>query len=64
MDMVDPSELVGRIGELTDLELAILLSLVADQHCLIETEHEALESTGEELQLVSNEASSHALTEG
>lgn len=61
--MVDPSEIVGKIGELTDLELAILLCLVASQHCLIETEREALESTGEELQLVSNEANSQALAE-
>lgn len=45
-----------RIAEkaqaLSDVELAVLLCLVAEQHCIIEAEKEALNSLEEELQLV------------
>ena len=51
-DAVEVSELVERVQELTDIELAILLSLVADQHCIIQTEREALGSLEQEIQLV------------
>lgn len=44
--------LIERIQELTDLELALLLSLVAGEHCIIQTEEEALDLLGEELELV------------
>lgn len=46
--------LVERVQRLTDIELAVLLSLVAGQHCIIETEEELIEALTEELQLVSN----------
>lgn len=46
--------LVERVQGLTDIELAVLLSLVAGQHCIIETEEELIDSLAEELQLVSN----------
>lgn len=44
--------LIERIQELTDLELALLLSLVAGEHCIIQTEEEALDPLQEELELV------------
>lgn len=46
--------LVERVQGLTDVELAVLLSLVAGQHCIIETEEESIKALAEELQLVSN----------
>lgn len=46
------SELVQRVEELDDLELALLLGVLAHEHCLIETEDEALDSLQQELQLV------------
>lgn len=44
--------LIERIQELTDLELALLLSLIAGEHCIIQSEEEALDPLGEELELV------------
>lgn len=44
--------LVETIQELTDLELAVLLCLVADQSCIIQTEGDDLETLEQELQLV------------
>lgn len=44
--------LIERVQELTDLELALLLSLVAGEHCIIQTEEEALDPLEEELELV------------
>ncbi|KAI4243600.1 MAG: hypothetical protein L6R40_003424 [Gallowayella cf. fulva] len=46
------SELVQRVEELDDLELALLLGVLAHEHCLIETEDEALDSLQQELQLI------------
>ena len=37
---------------LTDVELALLLCLVANQHCIIETTEESLDNLEEEVQLV------------
>ncbi len=47
-------DLVERVQGLTDIELAVLLSLVAGQHCIVETEEESIKALAEELQLVSN----------
>ena len=44
--------IAAKVQELTDVELAILLCLVANQHCIIETEGDALDALQEELQLV------------
>lgn len=44
--------LIDRAQELTDLELALLVSLVAGQHCLIEAKAEALNSIQKEIKLV------------
>ena len=49
---MDSSTLVKKVQGLTDIELAILLSLVAKQHCIVQTEEEILESLEKELQLV------------
>ena len=51
-DTIDPSGLVERVQELTDLELAMLLSLLASQHCIITAEQDDLDSLEQELQLV------------
>lgn len=49
--MEEPA-LIERIQELTDLELALLLSLTAGEHCIIQSDEEALDSLEEEIQLV------------
>jgi hypothetical protein len=40
------------IPDLTDLELAILLCLTAQEHCLIETKKDYVEDVAKELALV------------
>lgn len=49
---MDTSGLVERVQQLTDLELAILLCLVADQNCIIQAEQDDMKSLEQELQLV------------
>ena len=49
---MEESALIESIQELTDLELALLLSLTAGEHCIIQTEEELLDLVEEELQLV------------
>lgn len=44
--------LVEKVQTLSDLELAVLICLIAEQHCIIQTEHELLENVEEELKLV------------
>ena len=56
-DTVEPSGLVQRVQELTDLELAMLLSFIADQHCIITAEQDDLEPLEQELCLVSENVS-------
>ncbi|KAL8788233.1 MAG: hypothetical protein Q9195_007402 [Heterodermia aff. obscurata] len=51
---MESAPLIDKIQALTDLELAILLSLVAGQHCLIETEPESLQLACQELQLIAS----------
>lgn len=41
-----------KVQSLSDLELAVLICLVADQHCIIETEKERIRDVQEELKLV------------
>ena len=50
--MMENISLAERVQELTDLELAVLLSLVASQHCIIQAEAEDLEALEQELRLV------------
>ncbi|MCJ1402297.1 hypothetical protein MMC11_005517 [Xylographa trunciseda] len=42
----------SNVQDLTDVELALLLSLVANQHCIIETKEEALDALEEEIQMI------------
>ena len=51
-DTMNPSGLVERVQKLTDLELAMLLSLVAGQHCIITAEQDDLDPLEQELHLV------------
>lgn len=53
---MEPSRdrLVEKVQTLSDLELAALVCLVAEQHCIIETERQLLDKVGEELKLASN----------
>lgn len=44
--------LTEKVQTLSDIELAVLICLVADQHCIIEAEKEAFEDLQQELQLV------------
>jgi len=44
--------IMERIRDLSDLELAALICLVAEEHCIIDTEPEALDELAEELELV------------
>jgi hypothetical protein len=45
-------ETLDLIPDLTDLELAILLCLTAQEHCLIETRQDYVEDVAKELALV------------
>ncbi|KAI4290235.1 MAG: hypothetical protein L6R35_000488 [Caloplaca aegaea] len=58
-------DLLRKVEELSDLELALLLSLVANEHCLIHSEKESLETLGQELQLIASNTftRAHALVE-
>ena len=49
---MEPSGLIERVYELTDLELAVLLCLTARQHCIIEFERGSQDLLEQELQLV------------
>ncbi|KAL8729526.1 MAG: hypothetical protein Q9181_004971 [Wetmoreana brouardii] len=49
-----PVELVQKVEGLSDLELALLLSFVANEHCLIQTEQNALDHLQQELQLIAS----------
>lgn len=46
------SEAQNLVLGLTDLELAILLSLISESHCLIETLDEGIDDVSKELALV------------
>jgi hypothetical protein len=49
---MDVEAVVAKVQQLSDLELATLLCLVAKQHCLIETEEDLLVDVSHELALV------------
>ncbi|MCJ1433240.1 hypothetical protein MMC27_002599 [Xylographa pallens] len=44
--------MLSRVQDLTDVELALLLCLVANQHCIVETTEEALDKLEDEIQLI------------
>lgn len=50
--METPQTFLDHVEDLTDLELAILLSLVAQHHCMIVTNDECLDDLASELALV------------
>jgi hypothetical protein len=49
---MDIPRLVERVQNLSDLELATLLCLIAKQHCCIEVEDELVDDLAQELALV------------
>jgi len=51
MDEAD-DQLALKVQALSDLELAVLLCLVAEQHCIIEAERGSTSDVAEELRLV------------
>jgi hypothetical protein len=51
MDDAEDS-LAVKVQALSDLELAVVICIVAGQHCIIESEHELLNDVGKELELV------------
>ena len=54
---MDCSTLVEKAQGLSDIELAILLCLMARQHCIIRTDPGSIHSLTEEVQLVSGKKS-------
>ncbi|OAL46663.1 hypothetical protein IQ07DRAFT_137516 [Pyrenochaeta sp. DS3sAY3a] len=55
MDIVDSEtddELIDKVQALGDIELAMLIGLVTEQHCIMEAEEELLDAVQEELKLV------------
>ena len=52
---MDLQEFVENVPNLTDLELAVLLSLIAKQHCLVYTDDNLLEALASELVLIVSE---------
>ena len=51
MDEAD-DRIVDKVQALSDIELAVLLCLVADQHCIVEADAEVIDRVGVELQIV------------
>jgi hypothetical protein len=45
--------LLDKIQDLSDLELAVLLCLTAQEHCIIDTDPDTIDDLVHELQLVS-----------
>ncbi len=53
-----PSSIAETVHGLGDLELAVLLSLVSEQHCIIETDAAVVDTVEAELRAVSYTTSS------
>ena len=49
---MDSPALVQKVQELSDVELAILICLIANQHCILQTEGEVIDGLRDEVQLV------------
>lgn len=45
--------LLGKVHDLSDVELAALLCLIAQEHCIIDTEPDSIDDLVQELELVS-----------
>lgn len=52
----ESNHIVQKIQSLGDLEIATLICLIADQHCIIETEQEHIDDVQEELMLVRSDS--------
>lgn len=52
MDNETDDELIDKVQALGDIELAVLIGLVTEQHCIVEAEEELLDAVQEELKLV------------
>jgi len=52
---MDLQAFVNEVQELSDLELAVLLSLIADQHCLLATDDGLVDDLAAELALVGSQ---------
>lgn len=50
---MEASDFIDKIHKLSDLELATLLCLIADEHCIISSDSDVLDELEQELQLVS-----------
>lgn len=44
--------LLDKVHDLSDLELAVLICLIAQEHCIIDTEPDAIDELSQELQQV------------
>jgi hypothetical protein len=44
--------LLDKVHDLRDLELAVLICLIAQEHCIIDTEPDAIDELSQELQQV------------
>ena len=51
-EATDP--IAQKVQALSDIELAVLLCLVVDQHCIIETDAQFLDGLEKELRIVRN----------
>jgi hypothetical protein len=49
---MDANQIFAKVQDLSDVELAFLICVIAKQHCLIQTNEESLDELEEELQLV------------
>ncbi|KAF1957930.1 hypothetical protein CC80DRAFT_515406 [Byssothecium circinans] len=48
------TRIVEKVQVLSDIELAVLLCLITQQHCIIETEHQTLEPLVQEIKLIAS----------
>jgi hypothetical protein len=51
--------LLDKVHDLSDLELAALICLVAQEHCIIDTDPDVLDDLVQELELVSYDWKNH-----
>jgi len=49
---MDANQISAKVQDLSDVELAFLICVIAKQHCLIQTNEESLDELEEELQLI------------
>lgn len=52
MDVGDQDAIITKVGQLNDIELAILLCLVNGEHCIIKAEQDQLEEVEAQVEKV------------